>query len=296
MGETNTCDCKGSEEMDERDFELLIRLDETRNITQAAAALFTTQSAISKRIQVMERELGTQLLLRNRKGVSFTPQGELALDYAHKIYDSTLHMRAALGAKQGEVRGTLNLGVSVNFAQFSLPQVIQSYRSHYPEVNIHILTGQSRHLIKQLTRGDLEIAIVRGEHVWRGEKILLSSEPIYAIAPSGTKENSLQSLPYIAHRTDPVLEEEKQRWMAEQNITLQSGHLYVDHIITCVELVRQGLGWTIVPQICIKDFTGYQQALRFADGSPFLRSTYLCTSARAMKLPQVKALTEILKS
>ena len=44
--------------MDEKDFELLEVLDETRNITHAADKLYMTQSALSKRIKSMEQELG----------------------------------------------------------------------------------------------------------------------------------------------------------------------------------------------------------------------------------------------
>ena len=49
--------------MDERDYALLDILGQTGNITRAADRLFITQSALSKRIQGIERELDVQLLL-----------------------------------------------------------------------------------------------------------------------------------------------------------------------------------------------------------------------------------------
>ena len=55
--------------MDERDYALLDILGQTGNITRAADRLFITQSALSKRIQGIERELDVQLLLRSRQGV-----------------------------------------------------------------------------------------------------------------------------------------------------------------------------------------------------------------------------------
>lgn len=60
--------------MDEKDFELLEVLDETRNITHAADKLYMTQSALSKRIKSMEQELGVEILLRSRQGIRFTRQ------------------------------------------------------------------------------------------------------------------------------------------------------------------------------------------------------------------------------
>ena len=54
--------------MDEKDYELLHALDETRNITHAADKLYMTQSALSKRIKALEQELGAVWkLLRIRR-------------------------------------------------------------------------------------------------------------------------------------------------------------------------------------------------------------------------------------
>ncbi len=52
--------------MNERDFELLSALNQTKNITRAADLLYITQSALSKRINALEEEL-------DNTDVSFTP-------------------------------------------------------------------------------------------------------------------------------------------------------------------------------------------------------------------------------
>lgn len=68
--------------MDEKDFALLMVLGESRNMTKAADKLFITQSALSKRIKNIERELGVELLLRSHQGIRFTPLGR---DGAHAL-------------------------------------------------------------------------------------------------------------------------------------------------------------------------------------------------------------------
>ena len=76
--------------MDEKDFELLRILGETRNITHAADKLYMTQSALSKRIKALERELGVEIMLRSRQGIRFTPAGEKVLAHSkaglHDVY------------------------------------------------------------------------------------------------------------------------------------------------------------------------------------------------------------------
>ena len=80
--------------MDEKDYELLHALDETRNITHAADKLYMTQSALSKRIKALEQELGVEIVLRSRQGIRFTPAGEQVL----------LHSAAADGAGEQTLR------------------------------------------------------------------------------------------------------------------------------------------------------------------------------------------------
>ncbi len=280
--------------MDEKDFELLIRLDETRNITQAASAMYTTQSAISKRLKAMEMELGADLLIRSRKGVSFTREGEVALEHARQAYASTQRMRAAISDHCGEVQGTLNAGVSINYAQFVLPDVLALYHARYPKVNVHIQSGHSRYLFQQLTQGQLEVVIVRGEHPWTGEKVRLSVERMFTICGKGHSHAGDEELPYIAHKTDPLLEEDMYRWMLERSPNLAKGQLYVDNLISCVELVRRGLGWAIVPEICLQSFDGVAEPLYFQSGNAFERSTYLCCTREAMAMPQVRVFAEVL--
>ena len=55
-------------DMNERDFELLSALNQTKNITRAADLLYITQSALSKRINTLEEELGAPLMLRSKIG------------------------------------------------------------------------------------------------------------------------------------------------------------------------------------------------------------------------------------
>lgn len=82
--------------MDEKDFTLLCVLDKTHNITRAADQLYMTQSALSKRIGSLERELDVQLLLRSRKGVCFTPAGELVLAYSKAAQREMEQLRSNL--------------------------------------------------------------------------------------------------------------------------------------------------------------------------------------------------------
>ena len=128
--------------MDEKDFELLEVLDETRNITHAADKLYMTQSALSKRIKSMEQELGVEILLRSRQGIRFTPAGEKVLEHSRAALKQMEQLRRGLDAMQGEVCGTLKAGVSVNFSYYRLPEVLTEYHKKYPRVRLDTFTSR----------------------------------------------------------------------------------------------------------------------------------------------------------
>ena len=281
--------------MDEKDFELLRVLDETRNITHAADRLYITQSALSKRIKGIEQELGIELLLRSRQGIRFTPAGEMVLQRSQAAAKELETLRENLSSSGPELAGTLHAGVSVNYAQYRLPDTLAAYHKEYPKVKLHITTGQSRHIYRQLQDGDLDVAILRGEFPWDGERFMLSVEKLCVICRQEDAGKPLSELLYISHKTDLALAGLTAQWMRENG--LNSGHagICVDSISACVEMVRRGLGWALLPEICLSDFEGSVRPCVFANGEPFVRRTWLLFQQEAVRLPQVSAFVEAIK-
>ena len=165
---------------DEKDFELLQALADSRNITKAADKLYITQSALSKRIRAIERELGVEQL-PSHQGIRFTPSGEAVLAHSRAAAREMDQMRRNLDALQGVICGTLNAGISIHYALYRLPDAMADYHRTYPNVKLQITTGQSRHLYRQMLEGSLDVAVIRGEYPWDGMQFLLSQENICVI-------------------------------------------------------------------------------------------------------------------
>ena len=281
--------------MDEKDFELLQALADSRNITKAADRLYITQSALSKRIRSIERELGVEILLRSHQGIRFTPSGEAVLAHSRAAAQEMEQMRIQLDSMQGEVCGTLNAGSSINYALYRLPDAMADYHRTYPKVKLQITTGQSRHLHRQMLEGSLDVAIIRGEYQWDGMRFLLGQENVSVICAKEYENRPLSEYLYIGRKTDMSLESQTLRWMNENGLGGQDAGFCVDSITTCVEMVKRGLGWGIVPEIALKGFDGCVRACVFEDGEPFVQKTYLICQKEALALPQVDAFVELLK-
>lgn len=282
--------------MDEKDFEILSILNETRNITRAAKQLYITQSALSKRIKAIETELGIEMLIRSRQGIRFTPAGEAVLTHSTCAAREMELMRRHIDTMNEEICGTLNTGISINFALYKLPDILADYHKKYPKVNLQITTGQSRHLYRQMLDGSLDIAVLRGEYPWDGIQFLLSQENTCLVYNQEYEGTPLSDYLYISHKTDIYQSAMMTRWMHEQNLNPRTNGVCVDSITACTEMVKRGIGWGLLPEIALENFHGCKKPCTFIDGEPFIRRTYILCQREAVELPQVNAFMEILKN
>ena len=178
---------------------------------------------------------------------------------------------------------------------YQFPDILAEYHRRFPRVRLQITTDQSRNLYRQMVEGSLDAAIIRGDYNWDGARFLLSRERVCVICARGLEEIPLKSQIYIGRKTDSALETATLRWMNEQGLDGIHTGLSVDSIITCVEMVRRGLGWSVVPEIALKSFEGCIRPCVFENGEPFVRDTTLTCRGESLRLPQVKAFVEQLK-
>lgn len=279
--------------MDERDFELLADLAKTRNLTKSAQRLYTTQSALTKRIQKLEEDLGAQLFLRTKKGLLLTPVLEEILPHLNRITASLEQIRNLASSSEGEIAGTLSLGVSSNYARYRLPAVLEEYAAHYPKVELHINSHRSPLLYKSLQENNISMAIIRGEYPWRDGDIVLSEEQICLVVGEGNKDVPLNRLPHIARETDSAYISDLFRWRNEQGLLPSFSDLVISDVPTVITLVERGFGWAVLPAICLENFKGVVRPLRFKNGKYLTRKTHILYRSDYFYLPQVRAFIDI---
>lgn len=293
MTKKNLSEVKG---MDERDFELLYALSQQSNITKTAASLFMTQSSLSKRLSALEAELGVQLFVRSRHGVRLTPEGEEVLASTRQAAQCLAKMREKLAQRQGGISGTVNMAVSINIALYYLPDLLVKCRTRYPNIKTHVRSGQSMTLYDQFAAGKFDLAIFRGEWPFEGEQVLLARERLCVVTSAEDAHKPLTQLPYLARKSDSALDRSIMRWMREQNLHPNQDDIVTDNILTVLNMASRGLGWGIVPEICLQGFEGHVRPMTFKNGEPFTRSTYLLYQPWAYELPQVRALIDLIRA
>lgn len=280
--------------MDEKDYEIILSLYDLKNMTKTSKKLFITQPALTKRIKKIEKHLGIQLLIRSKQGVIFTPEGESIVPYIRNITNTLKQMRQHIDSNQGIIGGNLSIGVSLNYSHYRLPETLKNYMQSFPNVDVSIITDQSKNLYNMLENDNISIAVLRGEYKWNQGLIHLCTEPMCLVCSNENSKRPLDSYPYIGRHTDSILHGKIQTWLLENGLSTDNTKIWIDNIDTCVEMAKHGLGWSILPKICLENFHGYVKNLYFQDGTPFTRSTYILYKDLYYSLPQVKLFIEYL--
>jgi DNA-binding transcriptional LysR family regulator len=91
-------------------YDAFIKIIETGSFTKAAEELGYTQSAISQMVHSLEKELSTTLILRSRKGITLTPDGEEFLPYIKNIGNSHRELIEKHNEMQGLQSGLIRIG------------------------------------------------------------------------------------------------------------------------------------------------------------------------------------------
>ncbi len=133
------------------------------SVTQAAAALGTSQPAISRALKALERELGFDLFVREGRAFSrITPQGAKVLEYATRALAEIDSLKAVAADLNQDSRGTLAIATTHTQARYVLPPVVQAFRERYPEVELHLHQGTSEQIAEMVATDRVQLAIATG--------------------------------------------------------------------------------------------------------------------------------------
>lgn len=281
--------------MDEKDWNILQTLYEERNITKAAQRLYTSQPSLTYRIQQLEKEFDATIISRGQKGVEFTVQGEYLVQYSKEMLMQLQKAKEYILNLEDTIKGTLRLGVSGMFARYELPFIMKNFLYRYPNVDINLKTGWSSEINQMLHKEEVHLGIVRGDYNWQGNKVLFREEKICIASINPIDFDELPTLSRINYQTDPSLKSLIDNWWQEKYKVPPRISMEVDRIDTCKQMVLNGLGYAILPSICVKEEEPlYMAPIITSDGKPLLRKTWIIYRENTLQLAYVKAFIDFL--
>jgi LysR family hydrogen peroxide-inducible transcriptional activator len=224
---------------------------------RAAEACAISQPALSMQIKEMEELLGGVLLERGARQVTLTKFGEELLLRVREILRSVEELGDFARASCDRLAGRLRVGMIPTIAPYLLPRVIENLARLHPELDIHVRETLTPRLIKEVSEGRLDTAIVA---------LPVSEPPLTEVALF--KENFLLVRPGRDEGT-PVPSRESLREM--KLLLLEEGHCFRDQALsfcnmqssppremldasslsTLVQMVGAGIGVTLIPEMAV---------------------------------------------
>ncbi|MDH2619543.1 LysR substrate-binding domain-containing protein [Acinetobacter baumannii] len=135
---------------------------EERNITHAANRLFIQQPPLTRLLKKLEQELGTQLIIRQPRGIEPTEAGLALFKEAQLLLEHARHIpQLVQDVSQGKT-GQLNIGFTSSAGLHPLISlVLRSYREMYPAVQTKLEEAGSQKQLDWLISEKLDIAFLR---------------------------------------------------------------------------------------------------------------------------------------
>ena len=145
--------------MDSRSLKLFQHLANSLHFGKTASAYHLSPSTLSRTIQRLEDELGSQLLIRDNRSVLLTSEGKKFLTYADQQISQFESLKQSLNSSQEELSGSLNIYCSVTASYSYLPPLLEKFRQAHPNIDINLDTGDAADGIDQIKNQRVDLAI-----------------------------------------------------------------------------------------------------------------------------------------
>ncbi|RZF55820.1 hydrogen peroxide-inducible genes activator [Acinetobacter halotolerans] len=243
-----------------RQLSYLVTLSETLHFTEAARRSFVTQSTLSGGIMELERLLGGVLVERDRQNVRLTPLGEQVVARARVLLADAQDLMRLSREMSEPLTGDLHLGIIPTIAPFILTQLLDEVHQHLPKIQLHLHEAQSEKIVEKLEHGNLDMIVLALPFDTRGLKVAEIAKEHLSLVYNKNDSNAIH-----ANSLDDL---DLTRLML-----LEEGHCLRDHALsacpvgerkndhrlkasslpTLVEMVSSDLGFTLLPEIAIKN-------------------------------------------
>ncbi|MCM3584443.1 LysR family transcriptional regulator [Mesobacillus maritimus] len=277
--------------MDFRQLRYFIAIAEEKNITAAANRLHMSQPPLSMQLKQLEEELGVKLVERNGKSMALTDKGEVLYRHALQLVNNLEEVKNELQETEEGRKGTLSVGLNTLSVPF-FSDMLQKYHQKYPHVSLKVVQNDSFYLTDMVKSRSIEMAFVRLplEHQGLAYHHLLN-DPFVFVYTKSIESISLKEItefPLIIPSTEGLgsyntILNAFSKQQLQPKIIAECSDMHV-----LMEMVRAGMGATIVPESVLKVYGGlhlFPTIIRDADlfsslGIIWLEHHFISTPAK----------------
>lgn len=191
--------------MELRGVRYFMSVAEILSFSRAAERLHVSQSALSRQVQSLERQLEVKLFDRIGRRIALTPAGEELLAHCHTIAQDFESLRSRAKELAGGSRGILRIGVTPQTLESLVADVLRHYRKEHPDVEILLTEDGSAKLAEMVQQGSVHLAIGALTHEGYLNKQTLFPLGVLAVVPTRHKLSNRRTIDISDLNEEPVL-------------------------------------------------------------------------------------------
>ena len=241
-----------------RHFRAFVAVAHEQSFTRAAEQLFLSQSALTITVRQLETQLGVALFHRTTRQVALTADGEALLPDAERILGDFKTAIGNVRLRAAQRRGRVAIAVLPSVAIGLLPPIVARFHQDNPDIRLVLRDDNARGVHRQLLDHDVDFAI---SNVWK-------PHPELEFTPLTRDRFGL-----VCRRDDPLAEgDDPLQWnaldperlfvmAADTGVytALRETPEFVERfptpagevlaMVTLLEMLRAGLGITVLPEL-----------------------------------------------
>lgn len=243
-----------------RQLEHFLAVVEEGSFTAAAARLYMGQSSLSGSLLALERELGTELFVRRRRGAELTDAGRAFLEPARAALAHTARARQAVAQTRGLLRGTVRVAAVPMPKGLDILDTIGRFHERHPDVEVQVIPADAKSMADLVADGKLDFAVTpRPEPLHKAVRFqALTATPLGLLCPANHRLAGARDVdPRVL--TDESIIDLPRDWQSRQlfdRLLDEQGlhrhvHLEVTDWFGVLALVQRGIGISYGPLACI---------------------------------------------
>jgi len=246
-------------------------VDQGLHISRAAAALHTTQPAVTKIIRTMEQELGVEILVRaGPRIIAVTQSGQEVINRARQVMLDVDNLKLAASDSSSQPTGSLRIAATPLCARHVLCEKIRDFTRRFPNVDLNLSVSRTEDVVRWASSGEVDIGVGTMPNATPANLIRIAAYPISrcVVAQAGhpilkKKKPTIVDIgnyPLITHQSGSTTGELVKRALAHAGITPK-----VVVTVNSDEIVKTyaaaGMGIAIMQSIAISDQDRSVQAI-----------------------------------
>lgn len=219
-------------------------------VIRAAEKLHRVQSNVTTRIKQLEQRLGRSLFRKQGRGLVLSPEGELLLSYAQRLF--RLADEAESELRSGRATGVFRIGSLESTAGSRLAPILSRFHRQHPGVVVELVTGTTGALLQKVANFEIEAAFVsepftpgalESRKVFEEELVLVTGKEVAPVR----RASDLGGMTLIAFANGCSYRKRLEDWLGASAV-LPARTLEFASYQAMIACVAAGTGFAAVPR------------------------------------------------